>query len=72
MDQGLQQSVPTPETPDYSVPWKAVDNWLGVALLVVIDAILIVVVLQGLGAQLAQSAGRKILQGIYRGGRLSL
>jgi uncharacterized protein len=65
MDQGLQQSLPIPEIPDYSVPWKAIDNWLGVALLVVIDAILIVVVLQGLGAQLAQSAGIVLIELAY-------
>lgn len=57
MDQEPQQPIPTPEPIEYSVPWSGLDNWIGVILLVLIDAALLAVVLQGVDAQLLQSAG---------------
>ena len=32
------QPVTTSETPDYSVPWRFMDNWIGVALLVIVSS----------------------------------
>ena len=57
MDQDLQQGIPTPEPMEYSVPWSGLDNWIGVILLVLIDAALLAVVMQGVEAQLLQNAG---------------
>lgn len=65
MDQEHRELPPTSEMPDYSVPWKPIDNWIGVALLVMIDAALIVLVLRGTGAQLVQNAGILLLELAY-------
>jgi len=51
-----QQPVSVPDVPNYSVPWKFIDNWIGVILLVVIDLILFIITLQSSKAKLAQSA----------------
>lgn len=51
-----QQPIPVPETPNYSVPWKFIDNWIGVALLALIDMIIFIITLQSSKAKLAQSA----------------
>ena len=40
-----QQVALTPEVPDYSVPWKFIDNWIGVALLAIIDVVIFVIML---------------------------
>jgi uncharacterized protein len=54
-----------PESTDYSVPWKFNDNWIAVALLVLINAVLVLLVMQGVGAQFAQSAGIIFLELAY-------
>jgi membrane protease YdiL (CAAX protease family) len=60
-----QESVSAPDVPKYSVPWGAIDNWIGVALLVMIDVVLLVFLFQGSGAQLAQSAGIVLIELAY-------
>ncbi len=55
--------MPEPQT--YSVPWKFGDNWIAVALLALINTFLVVLVFQGIGAQLAQSAGIILLELAY-------
>jgi len=42
---------------DFSVPWTVLDNWIGVALLILIDVVLLVIVSLKPAHQLAQSAG---------------
>ena len=56
--------VPT-EPVRYSVPWKPIDNWIGVILLAIIDAGLLIVSLQGQKGQLAQSGLLVIVQLAY-------
>jgi len=53
MDIEIQQPVTTPETPQYSVPWKFMDNWIGVVLLALIDVALLFFALKGYGTRLA-------------------
>lgn len=50
-----QRSGLAPEPVKYSVPWKPIDNWIGVILLALIDGGLLVVSLLGEKGQLAQS-----------------
>jgi len=57
MNQERQQRIPAPEPTEYTVPWSVLDTWVGVILLVLIDAALLIAVLQGVGAQLMQSVG---------------
>jgi membrane protease YdiL (CAAX protease family) len=60
------QTVATPEIVSYSVPWKFIDNWIGVALLAVIDVILFIVTLQeARRTELAQSAAIVLLELAY-------
>jgi len=61
-----QQIAATPEIPDYSVPWKFIDNWVGVALLAIIDAVIFVMMLgQERRVELAQSAAVLLLELAY-------
>jgi len=60
-----EQPVPESEMPNYSVPWKFIDNWIGVILLVVIDLILFIITLQSSKAKLAQSALIVLLELAY-------
>lgn len=53
------------EAPKYSVPWKPVDHWVGIFLLVLIDVALLVAVSQGVGTRLAQNAGLIFVQLAY-------
>ena len=53
------------EAPKYSVPWKPVDHWVGILLLVLIDVALLVAVSQGAGTRLAQNAGLILVQLAY-------
>lgn len=53
------------EAPKYSVPWKPVDHWVGILLLVLVDAALLVAVSQGAGTRLAQNAGLILVQLAY-------
>jgi membrane protease YdiL (CAAX protease family) len=61
-NQGM--GLPTEPGP-YSVPWRPIDNWIGVVLLAIIDAGLLTVSLQGQKGQLAQSGLLVIVQLSY-------
>ena len=66
MNSETQAPVTTSEAPDYSVPWKFMDNWVGVALLAVIDVIIFIIMLQQeRKAELAQSAAVLLLELAY-------
>jgi len=65
MNSENQQIATPPEPQGYSVPWKPIDNWIGIFLLALIDLGLIVAASQGLGMQLAQSAGLILVQLTY-------
>jgi len=65
MDQRPTQLAPASETLNDSVPWKAIDNWIGIALLILIDITLIVFVSQNIGAQLVQNAGIILIELAY-------
>ncbi len=57
---------PVTATPDYAVPWKWIDNWIGVLLLALIDVVIFVVMLgQERRAELAQSAAVVLLELAY-------
>jgi membrane protease YdiL (CAAX protease family) len=49
----------------YSAPWKFIDNWIGVALLVIIDVIIFVISLGSAKTELAQSAAIILLELSY-------
>jgi len=55
----------TNEAQTYSVPWKPIDNWIGLLLLAVIDVALLIAATQGLGTQLAQNASLILVQLVY-------
>lgn len=56
----------SPPAPDTPVPWKFIDNWIGVALLAVIDVFLFAVMLpQERRAEFAQSAMIVLLELAY-------
>lgn len=59
-----EQPVPAPEAPGYSVPWKFMDNWIGVGLLVLIDVVLFIV-LRDSRIEFAQSAVIVLLEAAY-------
>jgi membrane protease YdiL (CAAX protease family) len=59
------QPVPTPEVFHYSVPWKFMDNWIGVALLAIIDVVIFLITLRGSKTDLAQSAVIILLELAY-------
>ena len=63
MNPEIQQSAPEPVI--YSVPWKPIDNWIGVILLAMIDAGLLLVAMLGKQGQLAQSGLLVIVQLTY-------
>lgn len=65
MNLNMQQSIPTPNAPTYSVPWKFIDNWIGVILLAIIDIVIFVISLVASKAQLAQSAVIVLLELAY-------
>ena len=61
-----QPLVTTPETPDYSVPWKFTDNWIGIVLLALIDVVIFAIMLQQeRRAELVQSAAVLLLELSY-------
>ena len=60
-----QSNGPGHEAQVYSVPWRPIDNWVGVILLALIDVVLLVAASQGLGARLAQNAGLILIQLSY-------
>jgi membrane protease YdiL (CAAX protease family) len=49
----------------YSVPWKPVDHWVGILLLLAVDLSLLAAASQGQGARLAQNAGLILIQLAY-------
>jgi membrane protease YdiL (CAAX protease family) len=51
--------------PTYSVPWKFIDNWIGVALLAIIDVIIFIISLGPAKTELAQSAAILLLELSY-------
>jgi membrane protease YdiL (CAAX protease family) len=65
MDSERQQIVTTPEPQSYSVPWKPIDNWIGIFLLALIDVTLLAAAYQRLGNQMAQSAVLILVQLTY-------
>lgn len=68
MSTELQQPVSIPDPSEYSVPWTIFDTWLGVVMLALIDAILLIITLQGSRAsraEFAQSAGILLLELAY-------
>jgi membrane protease YdiL (CAAX protease family) len=66
MSLDIQATGPRPEIISYSVPWKLIDNWIGVALLALIDVVIFVVMSQeSRRAELAQSAAIALLELAY-------
>jgi len=53
------------EMVNYSVPWKPIDNWIGILLLVMIDGGLLFFASRGYGSRAAQSAILILIQLIY-------
>lgn len=64
MNLEMQEPVPAPKAPGYSVPWKFMDNWIGVALLAVID-IALFIMLRDSKTEVAQSAVIVLLEAAY-------
>jgi hypothetical protein len=63
---GTEQPVTAPAAPAYSVPWRSIDNWAGVALLTVIDVVIFILMLgQEQRVELAQSAAVLLLELAY-------
>jgi uncharacterized protein len=60
-----QQPVSVADTPDYSVPWKFMDNWIGVILLIIVDLTIFIITLQSSKTKLAQSALIVLLELAY-------
>ena len=61
-----QPVASAPAAADYSVPWKFIDNWIGVALLAIIDVVIFVIMLgQEQRAEIAQSAAVLLLELAY-------
>jgi len=65
MNSEIQQTDTTPEPQSYSVPWKPIDNWIGIFLLILVNAGLLIAASQGFGTQLAQSAVLILVQLVY-------
>jgi membrane protease YdiL (CAAX protease family) len=61
-----QQPVIASETQEYCVPWKFVDNWIGVALLALIDVVIFALMLgQERRTELIQSSAVLLLELSY-------
>lgn len=65
MNSDIQQPAPIPDRPTYSVPWKFIDNWIGVILLAIIDIAIFIITLQGSKTDIAQSALIAVLELSY-------
>jgi len=66
MNSETRSEQTAPASPAYSVPWKFIDNWIGVALLAVIDVVIFIIMLQQeRRADLAQSAAVLLLELAY-------
>lgn len=64
MNLEIQEPIPTPAS-SYSVPWRFIDNWIGVALLALIDVVIFIVMLWGPRTDVFQSAAVVILESAY-------
>ncbi|HMB23211.1 MAG: lysostaphin resistance A-like protein [Chloroflexota bacterium] len=53
-----------PEAPVYSVPWKFIDNWIGVGLLVIVEAAIALIMTRST-ADIIQSAAVLLLESAY-------
>jgi uncharacterized protein len=65
MNSEIPQPAPTSELRAYSVPWKFIDNWIGVILLAIIDVVIFVITLYSSKTDLAQSALIAVLELSY-------
>ena len=66
MNSETQLPVASSGMPDYSVPWRFIDNWIGVTLLALIDVVIFVIMRgQERRAELAQSAAVVLLELAY-------
>ena len=65
MDPNNQQPDPAPDAHGYSVPWRPIDNWIGVALLVLIGTVVAIIMLQAPRTELVQSAAVVLLESAY-------
>lgn len=59
-----EQPLPAPEAPSYSVPWKFIDNWIGVGLLVIVEAAIALIMTRST-ADIVQSAAVLLLESAY-------
>ena len=64
MNLEIQEPIPTPAN-SYSVPWRFIDNWIGVALLALIDVVIFMIMLRGPKTDVFQSAAVVILESAY-------
>src|SRR5215211_870632 len=60
-----EQITPAPGSVNDSVPWKFIDNWVGVALLALIDVVIFIIMLRAPKADLAQSSAIVLLELAY-------
>ncbi len=65
MNSEVRQVVPAPQAPRYSVPWKFIDNWTGVGLLVLIDVIVALIMARASKPKVAQSIAVVFLELAY-------
>lgn len=59
------QSLPSTPPVNYSVPWKSIDNWIGILLLILIDVGLLVLSRLGQRGDIAQSWTLILVQLVY-------
>lgn len=62
MNSEIQEPVPAP---GYSVPWKSIDNWIGVGLLALVEAAIFLIALRSPRSELVQSAAIVLLELAY-------
>ena len=61
-----QDQVPVKEeAQEYSVPWKPIDNWVAILLLVVINVVFLYFASQGLSGQVIESGTLVLVQFVY-------
>ena len=64
MESELQPINITPE-PEYTVPWKPIDNWIGIGLLILVNVLLLVLAVQGIMKKYVENAGIIVIQLVY-------
>ena len=64
MNSENQPIITAPETPEYEVPWKSIDNWISIFLLALVY-IGIVITVEKFGSQIIQSASLILVQLVY-------